>query len=799
MAGGPLDLRGRVIIQDAGATSTLRRIQGALTAVAGAARNPTNSLGSLGRNARNLGANAGGLGSFGSTFASAYFLKQQFDFEKALNRTQAILDITNKQSFKPLRDEIVRLAETYPAMRKEVAEGATELAMAGMKMDTVKNVLEGTVQGAMASGESMAIVGAGVTDVIMSMALPFKTAEDQMKSFALVNDKLAAGATSYNQNYTQFLSGLSKTGPVARAAGVELHDVVAMLGTLANAGIKAERGGTGLSTLMLRIGSPTKKARGEIARLFGDVDRFYSKFRRDTSKFSSLGADPLVEMLTEELGLGDAAGLTDSINQVLADTSKTGNAGNLSNVLTELITGGLGVDGGDAENRAKVQDVVSRYVRGTFSTLDFLGIAREFAMKDADKSLSFLNEVAGKHHAAKYAALLSAIRDGFHDEWSKSLLTKTPGATERFAGIMQQGFVGAVYRMGSAWDAFLDKLANTGVLDTVTGAITNVTTAIGNLSQSNPRLLEFATYGILAAGILAPLGFAIAGIAAGAGVLIAIAGGFLRLTGALRLFNAIGGIAKGRLAALGIGGAAGGLGALAAAGAGAMTAKQAGAALSRMGSLTASGKMISGMSSAGAAAGVAGKAGFLGRLGARFIPGLGLVLMGGGAAYSAYDAWSRGDGAGGIAKSAALGAVGMDFSSAQAAEVEGAPQDGGSAVAQVDDAWSRGEGANEIAKSAALGADGMDFSSAQAADGEAAPQDGGSAIAHAQQTANEIRAAMQIDLTEAGRQAMETFAQGIAAGGAAAVAAASSVAARVRSAAQAPVQLNTGPNMQPAR
>jgi hypothetical protein len=73
------------------------------------------------------------------------------------------------------------------------------------------------------------------------------------------------------------------------------------------------------------------------------------------------------------------------------------------------------------------------------------------------------------------------------------------------------------------------------------------------------------------------------------------------------------------------------------------------------------------------------------------------------------------------------------------------------------------------------------------------------AIAAAESAKQQIESVLaSINLFAAGQQAMATLAAGITAGGAQAISAANSVAAGVRAAGQR-VQLNTGPNMQPAR
>jgi hypothetical protein len=202
-----------------------------------------------------------------------------------------------------------------------------------------------------------------------------------------------------------------------------------------------------------------------------------------------------------------------------------------------------------------------------------------------------------------------------------------------------------------------------------------------------------------------------------------------------------------------------------------MTAKQAGKALGRMGSATASGRFLGlGAGAAGAAAsgaGLLGKAGgWAGRAG-RLLGWLGLPLMALGGAWGGYDAYSKGGGWWDVLKGTALGAVGMGGGEANAA-------DGTSTDLPAIDV-DQGEGS------------GLDIGSS-----------GQQAVGDAQAIAEQIRSALAIDLSAVGQQMMASLAAGITAGSAQAVAAANNVASQVRAAGQR-VQLNTGPNMQPAR
>ncbi len=178
------------------------------------------------------------------------------------------------------------------------------------------------------------------------------------------------------------------------------------------------------------------------------------------------------------------------------------------------MSGGLAVSSGDAEPRAKIRDVVARCVRSSFSTLDVVGLLREIAGKNGDKSLTFLNEVASKYHAAKLGAVISSIREGTFDSWAEILAQRTVGATKRFSDIMMQGIVGAWAKFASAVDVMMEKmLVDTGIMGELTALVNKVRDFAIHMQKVNPQLLKIGTYALLAMAVLAPLGLVFAGLA----------------------------------------------------------------------------------------------------------------------------------------------------------------------------------------------------------------------------------------------------------------------------------------------
>ena len=771
MASGPMDLRGRVVIVDAGATSTLRRIGGALSAIgaqSGAAnRGLTGTVTGLRDSARTMRAvrTVGGghstYAGLGATGGALGFLKTEYEYQKAMNRTQAVLNVTDDAAFKPHRDLVVDLAKRYPATSAEIAKGASELAMAGLTMEQVNGVLEATVQGALATGESIQTIGMGVTDVALGLGLKL-TAEN----FEYLNNVMAAANTSYSQNYMGFLSGFYKTAPIARMVGMDVRRLAGFLGILADAGFKAEKGGTALRTSIINAAAPTPKAMAQLEKYGISLDRF--KQRADTFQLGGAeGAKTLADMIATELGI-DGAGLDldQVLTPLLSDPAAFGDPGALKRQLVSGIVGSLGMQPG--EDTKALAETVHRFVESGFQQIDFEGLLRHMAEKGVDKDLVFMDAVFKKRFAAAMGAIMNSMRDGSIDfKLEEVFLPRIEGAVHRFADILMKGLPGSVQRLFGAFDGLLREMGKDGgAIDTITWGIDKLRDGLNWLSTLNPAVLEGLTLGLVGLGVLAPIGFALAGVAAGLTVLVALAGGILRFTGALwamrKALSAVRGlIVGGGAVAAGAGAASGLFGVGAGAVAGGLTAKAASKALGRMGSATASSRMIGGMSAAGTAAagaGAAGSAGLLGRLGrlgGRALLPLGLALLG-------YDAWQ------GYQKDGWKGAVlnpltlGM-YSGGDAEASEG----GGIDLPAID--VDQGMGLD------------------------------GSAVADAQSIADQIQQAFaSIDLHAAGQQMMASLAAGITAGGAQAVAAANNVASQVRAAGQR-VQLNTGPNMMPAR
>lgn len=176
-------------------------------------------------------------------------------YEKSMARIRGITRMTQEQFVK--FDKVVRdlgLSTIYSA--KEVADAAKYLAVSGFSVEEIMGALP----------HVMDLAAAGVMEVSEAADYAAKT----MRGLGISSDKLGdavdmltKGFTSANTDLRQFAEALSYVGPVARFSSYSLNEVGAAIMVVSNAGIQAERAGTGLRRFLAELSrqaSPTRDA-----------------------------------------------------------------------------------------------------------------------------------------------------------------------------------------------------------------------------------------------------------------------------------------------------------------------------------------------------------------------------------------------------------------------------------------------------------------------------------------------------------------------------------------------------------
>ena len=173
------------------------------------------------------------------------------EFEEAMNNVKAISG-ASAEEMTLLTEKAKELGENTRFSATQAAESFKYMAMAGWDTKDMLEGIEGLMNLAAASGEDLASVSDIVTDALTAMGY---SAKDSGK-FA---DVLAAAAANANTNVKLMGSSFQYAAPIAGAMGFNIEDLAVSIGLMANAGIKGEKSGTALRSMLTRLSAPTSE------------------------------------------------------------------------------------------------------------------------------------------------------------------------------------------------------------------------------------------------------------------------------------------------------------------------------------------------------------------------------------------------------------------------------------------------------------------------------------------------------------------------------------------------------------
>lgn len=240
-------------------------------------------------------------------------VKTYAGFESAMSQVKAISGATAEE-FTQLTAKAKQMGATTKYTAEESAEAFNYMAMAGWKAGDMISGIEGIMNLAAASGESLGSVSDIVTDALTAFNL---TAKDS----GHFSDVLAQAAAYSNTNVGKMGQTFQYVAPIAGAMGYSIEDTALSIGLMANAGIKGERAGTALRAIFTRLAAPPKDAADAINALGLSVTNADGSMRplndvmKDLRKsFSGLTQEQQVQMASSLAGQEAMSGLLALVN-----------------------------------------------------------------------------------------------------------------------------------------------------------------------------------------------------------------------------------------------------------------------------------------------------------------------------------------------------------------------------------------------------------------------------------------------------------------------------------------------------
>ncbi len=455
-------------------------------------------------------------------------------------------------------------------------------------------------------------------------------------SLALAGAKTRTSASALEEGLRNYMG-------VHGAFGGKFEDAVALIAMGSNVALMEKETGTALKSLTSRFLRMPAEGRAAMAGAGIDTTKFM-----DFSAVSPLRATgQLVQLFPGQLKKGARGNTLKFLEKAERDGSLKDPA-IIGQVLEHLEKQGLKFAG--AEDRDIALTKISSVMSGAGGNFDPLGFFAEIsrAVKDGRAGPGILGLIGEPKRLQQYLALNHVLED------TVALRDELVSDQGRFLGLVAEGYsesdAGKITAMEAAWRRFQLTLIRSDGLMRMLSTLQGIADAFAGM----PSWASSAVGGMLAFGaILAPIGFAIAGIVAGLRSLIALGKG-------IALLGGLGGAAAaGGSSLFGLG--AGTVGGLAA----------AKASSKMIGGMGKSGQMIAGMSAAGAGAGAA-TAKTVGKgLVARLIPGVGWALTAAGVGtgtYAAYQDYQKNGDLGSAAWAFGKGFLTLGTGDANAAE-----------------------------------------------------------------------------------------------------------------------------------
>ncbi len=182
------------------------------------------------------------------------------DFGQAMSTVQAVTGATEAQ-MAALTAEARRLGASTRFSATQAAEGMIFLARAGYTADEALRSVEGTLKLAQAGGLDLG----RAADIASNVLGGFNLSVDETSR---VVDVLAAAANSANVTVDSLGEALKFAAPTGAALGLELEEVVAIIGKLGDSGLAGGLGGRGFGSFATAFVSKAD----EVRAIIGDFD-----------------------------------------------------------------------------------------------------------------------------------------------------------------------------------------------------------------------------------------------------------------------------------------------------------------------------------------------------------------------------------------------------------------------------------------------------------------------------------------------------------------------------------------------
>lgn len=258
------------------------RADGSLNAAVSTAQKALSGLGKIAGTIAKTAAVAVGAATTAAVGFAKSAVEKGMEFDSSMSQVAATMGTTVDQ-IGDLRDLAMEMGASTAFSATQAAEALNYMALAGYDAETSAAMLPNVLNLAAAGGVELGEASDMVTDAQSALGLTIE------QTTAMV-DQMAQTASKSNTSVAQLGEAILTVGGTAQYMAGGTTELNAVLGVLADNGIKGSEGGTHLRNMLLKLASPTADAQKLLDQLDVSVFDTEGNMRSFAELFPELNA-----------------------------------------------------------------------------------------------------------------------------------------------------------------------------------------------------------------------------------------------------------------------------------------------------------------------------------------------------------------------------------------------------------------------------------------------------------------------------------------------------------------------------
>jgi TP901 family phage tail tape measure protein len=208
------------------------------------------------------------------------------DLDKNLSAAGAKFEVFNEEGgraskmFKSLEKAALDVGANTEFSSAQAAEGLNFLALAGFKAQQAIKALPVVTDLATAAQIELGMATDIATDTMGAMLPKTNSLVQKQKDLIRVSNVLAKTTTTSNTNMEDMFEAVKEGGAPFAQTGGSIEEFAALVGVMANAGIKGSRAGTAIKNMAVNLQAPSKVMNKSLSKMGINIDDGTGKMKK---------------------------------------------------------------------------------------------------------------------------------------------------------------------------------------------------------------------------------------------------------------------------------------------------------------------------------------------------------------------------------------------------------------------------------------------------------------------------------------------------------------------------------------